>query len=147
MTIDVNDLRIAATVLSLLTFLGICAWATARRNRARFDAAAQLPLHDDAAQLPGGDVVLPDVPGRLVLFVGALDERFVEGEDESRAVVRGFHVAHVAGALREFSMVSGMRTVTLVPASTRLWIDNSPPCSATRPLTIDSPSPVPSWRR
>jgi cytochrome c oxidase cbb3-type subunit 4 len=52
MTIDVNDLRIAATVLSLLTFLGICAWATARRNRARFDAAAQLPLDDEAARLP-----------------------------------------------------------------------------------------------
>lgn len=49
MTIDVNDLRIAATVLSLLIFLGICAWAAARRNGARFDAAAQLPLLDDAA--------------------------------------------------------------------------------------------------
>ena len=59
MTIDVNDLRIAATVLSLLTFLGICAWATARRNRARFDAAAQLPLHDDAAQLPLHDDAAP----------------------------------------------------------------------------------------
>ncbi len=52
MTIDVNDLRIAATVLSLLLFLGICGWAWARRNHARFDAAAQLPLHDDAPQLP-----------------------------------------------------------------------------------------------
>jgi len=48
MTIDVNDLRIAATVLSLLTFLGICAWAMARHNRTRFDAAAQLPLQDES---------------------------------------------------------------------------------------------------
>jgi len=52
MTIDVNDLRIAATLLSLLIFLGICGWAVARRNGARFDAAAQLPLLDDAAQSP-----------------------------------------------------------------------------------------------
>lgn len=51
MNIDVNDLRIAATMLSLLLFLGICGWAWARRNRAQFDAAAQLPLLDDAARL------------------------------------------------------------------------------------------------
>jgi cytochrome c oxidase cbb3-type subunit 4 len=47
MNLDVNDLRITATVLSLLTFLGICVWAMARRNRARFDEAAQLPLHEE----------------------------------------------------------------------------------------------------
>ena len=44
MNIDVNDLRIAATVLSLLIFLGICAWAWARRNGAAFDEAARLPF-------------------------------------------------------------------------------------------------------
>ena len=59
MLIDVNDLRIAATVLSLLMFLGICGWAWARRNHARFDAAAQLPLHDDAAHLPLHDDAAP----------------------------------------------------------------------------------------
>jgi cytochrome c oxidase cbb3-type subunit 4 len=48
MHIDVNDLRIAATVLSLLLFLGICGWAWARRNGARFDEAAQLPFDGDA---------------------------------------------------------------------------------------------------
>jgi cytochrome c oxidase cbb3-type subunit 4 len=48
MQIDVNDLRIAATVLSLLIFIGICGWAAARRNGARFDAAAELPLHDES---------------------------------------------------------------------------------------------------
>jgi cytochrome c oxidase cbb3-type subunit 4 len=47
MEIDVNDLRIAATVLSLLIFLGICVWAWARRHRDRFDEAARLPLHDE----------------------------------------------------------------------------------------------------
>ena len=46
MNIDVNDLRIAATVVSLLLFLGICGWAWARRNGARFDDAAQLPFSD-----------------------------------------------------------------------------------------------------
>ncbi len=48
MTIDVNDLRIAATVVSLLTFIGICAWSWARRNGARFSEAAHLPLHDES---------------------------------------------------------------------------------------------------
>ena len=47
MNLDINDLRIAATVLSLLLFLGICGWTAARRNRARFDEAARLPLNDE----------------------------------------------------------------------------------------------------
>ena len=47
MTIDINLLRIAATIASLGTFIGICAWALARRNRDRFEAAARLPLQDD----------------------------------------------------------------------------------------------------
>ena len=41
---DVNDLRIAVTVLSFIAFLGIVAWAWSRRNAARFDEAAQLPF-------------------------------------------------------------------------------------------------------
>ena len=44
---DVNDLRSIVTVLSLLTFLGIVAWAWSRRNRARFEEAAQLPFVGD----------------------------------------------------------------------------------------------------
>ena len=44
---DINDLRIAATVVSLATFIGICAWAWARRNSATFDAAARLPFDGD----------------------------------------------------------------------------------------------------
>jgi cytochrome c oxidase cbb3-type subunit 4 len=43
---DVNDLRSIVTVVSLLAFAGIVAWAYARRNRAFFDEAAQLPFSD-----------------------------------------------------------------------------------------------------
>lgn len=44
---DVNDLRSGVTVLSMLVFLGIAAWAWSRGNRARFDEAAQLPFAQD----------------------------------------------------------------------------------------------------
>ncbi|MCW5655943.1 cbb3-type cytochrome c oxidase subunit 3 [Hydrogenophaga sp.] len=44
---DINDLRSAMTVISLLTFLGIVAWAWSRRNKDRFDEAAQLPFEDE----------------------------------------------------------------------------------------------------
>ena len=44
---DVNTLRIIATLLCLGTFLGIAGWAYARRNRDRFDEAARLPFQDD----------------------------------------------------------------------------------------------------
>jgi cytochrome c oxidase cbb3-type subunit 4 len=50
MNIDVNDLRIAATVVSLLLFVSIWAWAWARRNRAQFAEAAELPFQDVAAK-------------------------------------------------------------------------------------------------
>jgi cytochrome c oxidase cbb3-type subunit 4 len=43
---DVNDLRSIVTVLSLLAFAGIVAWAYASRNRAFFDDAARLPFAD-----------------------------------------------------------------------------------------------------
>jgi cytochrome c oxidase cbb3-type subunit 4 len=45
--IDVNDLRIAATLLSLAVFIGICSWAWARRNCVSFDEAARLPFDGD----------------------------------------------------------------------------------------------------
>jgi len=44
---DVNDLRIVVTVLSLGCFLGIVAWAWARRNQASFDEAARIPFLND----------------------------------------------------------------------------------------------------
>ena len=43
---DVNDLRIAVTVVSLLTFVGLRAWVALARNRPRFDEAAQIPFAD-----------------------------------------------------------------------------------------------------
>ena len=44
---DINDLRSIVTVVSMLTFLGIVAWAWSRRNRERFDEAARLPFQDE----------------------------------------------------------------------------------------------------
>ena len=44
---DVNTLRIAATLASLAVFIGIWAWAYARRNRAGFDHAALIPFNDE----------------------------------------------------------------------------------------------------
>lgn len=44
---DINDLRSLATVISLLTFVGIVAWAWSKRNQSRFDEAAQLPFNED----------------------------------------------------------------------------------------------------
>jgi len=41
---DVNDLRIAVTILSLLAFLGVVGWASLARNKTRFDDAARLPF-------------------------------------------------------------------------------------------------------
>ena len=44
---DINTLRILATLASLITFLGIGYWAYARGNRSRFDEAAQIPFQQD----------------------------------------------------------------------------------------------------
>lgn len=44
---DINDLRSAVTLVSLLTFLGIVVWAWSRGNKANFDEAAQLPFQDE----------------------------------------------------------------------------------------------------
>ena len=44
---DVTILRIAATLVSFATFLGIAWWAYARANRARFDEAARIPFQQD----------------------------------------------------------------------------------------------------
>jgi cytochrome c oxidase cbb3-type subunit 4 len=45
---DVNDLRIAVTVLSLLVFLGLLAWVAKSRHRQAFEEAALIPLADDS---------------------------------------------------------------------------------------------------
>ena len=44
---DITTLRIAATLVSFATFIGIAAWAYARRNKARFDEAAAIPFTQD----------------------------------------------------------------------------------------------------
>ena len=44
---DVNDLRAAVTLLSFVAFIGVIAWAWSRRNKKRFDEAANLPFADD----------------------------------------------------------------------------------------------------
>ncbi len=44
---DINDLRVIVTVVSLLTFVGIWVWAWSRKNQARFDEAARLPFQSD----------------------------------------------------------------------------------------------------
>jgi cytochrome c oxidase cbb3-type subunit IV len=47
---DVNTLRSLATVASLITFVGIMAWAWSRRNAADFEEAARLPFEQDEPQ-------------------------------------------------------------------------------------------------
>ncbi len=44
---DINDLRIAVTLLSFVAFAGIVAWTWSRRNRQAFDEAAMLPFIDE----------------------------------------------------------------------------------------------------
>ncbi len=47
---DINDLRSAVTVISLITFLGIVWWAYGvKSNWRRFEEAAHLPFADEAA--------------------------------------------------------------------------------------------------
>ncbi len=45
---DVNDLRIAVTVVSLGVFLGLMVWVTLRRNAPRFEEAALIPFAAEA---------------------------------------------------------------------------------------------------
>ncbi|RYF65267.1 MAG: cbb3-type cytochrome c oxidase subunit 3 [Comamonadaceae bacterium] len=44
---DVNTLRIVATLVAFATFLAIVWWACARRNGERFEEAARLPFEQD----------------------------------------------------------------------------------------------------
>ena len=47
MELDVNTLRIAATVASFVTFIGICAWAWSRSRRGSFEEAGRIPFEQD----------------------------------------------------------------------------------------------------
>ena len=44
---DVNDLRIATTLISFALFICIMVWAFSRRNKEDFEAASKLPLDQD----------------------------------------------------------------------------------------------------
>jgi cytochrome c oxidase cbb3-type subunit 4 len=44
---DVNTLRIVATLASFATFIGIALWAYRKANGSRFDEAARLPFEQD----------------------------------------------------------------------------------------------------
>ncbi|MDW5442771.1 cbb3-type cytochrome oxidase subunit 3 [Polaromonas sp. SM01] len=44
---DITTLRIAATLASFITFIGILVWAFSRRHAQGFDEAARLPFEQD----------------------------------------------------------------------------------------------------
>ena len=44
---DINLLRGIGTILAMIAFLSVCAWAYSGRQKARFDEAANLPFADD----------------------------------------------------------------------------------------------------
>lgn len=44
---DINILRILATVASFIVFIGIVVWAWQRRNTSDFKEAANLPFFED----------------------------------------------------------------------------------------------------
>ena len=48
----VDQLRAGVTLFSFLAFIGLWVWAWSRRNRARFDEAAQLPFAPEAGDVP-----------------------------------------------------------------------------------------------
>ncbi|SCK56999.1 cytochrome c oxidase cbb3-type subunit 4 [Variovorax sp. HW608] len=44
---DITTLRIIATLVSFVTFIGILVWAYSRRRAQAFEAAARLPFEQD----------------------------------------------------------------------------------------------------
>ncbi len=44
---DQGTLEGIGTLLAMLAFLAVCAWAYSSRNKARFDEAAMLPFADE----------------------------------------------------------------------------------------------------
>ena len=49
MDFDLNTARALITALAFASFVGVAVWAYAGAQRARFDAAARLPLDDDSS--------------------------------------------------------------------------------------------------
>ena len=62
MNLDINDLRIAVTVLSFVTFVGICWWALSGRRTAAFAEAARLAIAIAASVDPTPIVSAPTAP-------------------------------------------------------------------------------------
>ena len=52
---DINDLRSVITVLGLLCFLGIVAWAYGKSSKKGFEEAANLPFAEEDDHGPAGD--------------------------------------------------------------------------------------------
>ncbi len=48
----VSDARSAITLLSMLSFIGIVAWAWSARRKSDFDEAAMLPFADEETNIP-----------------------------------------------------------------------------------------------
>jgi|LakMenE18May11ns_1017448.scaffolds.fasta_scaffold5221325_2 cytochrome c oxidase cbb3-type subunit 4 len=47
---DINNLRSAVTVISLLLFVGLVAMTLKRSRRSEFEEAAQLPFAEDSSR-------------------------------------------------------------------------------------------------
>ncbi len=50
---DINDLRIAVTVVSLVLFIALMVHTWSRRRRAEYEAAALLPFAEEETQANG----------------------------------------------------------------------------------------------
>ena len=44
---DINDLRGIQTLLVMIAFLSVCAWAYSSKRKDRFEEAANLPFSDE----------------------------------------------------------------------------------------------------
>jgi cytochrome c oxidase cbb3-type subunit IV len=44
---NITTIRIAATLISMLLFIGIVLWAVAAQNRTKFEEASKLPLLEE----------------------------------------------------------------------------------------------------
>ncbi len=44
---DINDWRGVATIMVMVGFLAVCAWAFSGKRKQRFDEAANLPFADE----------------------------------------------------------------------------------------------------
>ncbi len=52
---DINTLRGIATIVVMITFLGICFWAYSSKRKVDFEEAANLPFADDDNQKKAED--------------------------------------------------------------------------------------------